>query len=1362
VIDRSGITVNPFVSEAQRRACYAKDDPAWDCGEWESKTKKKLPKKVKKPTTNALKRGKTKRKPPRKPGPTFPYRDRPASGPNAWDPSRTATLRRSLEAELVKRFQRLKGAVVRKLVDEDELGLTANAGWEEERHPRDEKGRWVGAEYDPSSMYYIDEARGELFIGLIRTYRPGDLKRELDRLEEVARGAGVAKLAGHVTGDARLRIFRRHGFTSTGVVEDRGDDLVYRVERSVPPTANCRPGQLRDEMGRCGHGVGDGVSREDMPQIPKDQLPEFINYLSRNGVPVVRTLADPATLTPVQSEFRQERVDAMDGEALKIPLLVSRDGKVLDGLHRWVKARQGKVATVPVLCIDADAPDALELMHDFEGVKYTVNVADDPPVLDVPDIRQRDDYSCGASVTMAFGRYFGVGPETLEEWKALLGTTEENSTLPRHIVGALRSLGLTVEERDGMELDDLRGYLSRGMPVIVPLQEYGVPSKQASFKYGHYVGMIGLVGDQYVVVQDPSADNVISRKHVDIHGLPDELVALAVRYLESDEDGGQGEGTAEGFERWLGQSRWSPRQVTEALDVAKRERSLNQDSNMAPGRNLVDVDRWMAVWHDEDAEGRRYVRYGIAVGLPTTENFDPSQARDAAGRWTSSGLSHAASALKSAGATAEHLEELAAAYAKDHIGRAVAKLPLHLQAAVNASFAAVRGGTKVAFATWRAGQAMAERVARERGLSDEEARRLRGVLSTLDLAAFKPIALGLEATGVGLAAVGAASFIPLASASYLAYSTARDPMATLRAARGAIRDAAKRVRHKVTGNSAAETADLIADTLGRYGYDDGYIARLSAALDGTGDLRRAMRLAEEPATNTLTPVEVPHRSVPGTYTAWVANYDPEQARDERGRFVRESSEAFKKWFAGSKVVDKYENDRPLVVYHGTHVRNVAAWQPYSDAGKVRAFRLWLRNQIDQTIKGKDTEELLRRYAEAAMRKGAGRAFDDTQRFRQLQEGQPATEDFYRGSREQFLRDTFRQPVSVERLEALAERSFSDLDGVTDAMETGMVRELMDGLAEGKNPYEIAKDLNQQVDGIGIQRARLIARTEVIRAHSEGQLDGLENLGVEEVGVAVEWSSAGNDCEDLPPKVRKLGGCVCKKCAAMDGVVLKITEARNLIPLHPNCRCAFVPANVGEDEGDQTRTRRGIERAADEADVDLDVSTDRPESIFNVRSFFATCDRDHLGHCVAGEGGEGTGTAEYASWKELANARKLAIDKAAAAPVPTQAAVREANRRIGVLGADGYQNQIKQNTADRRRSRNRLVEEFGDGYSCPCIYCGKRLVADGDSENTVTRDKIYTAREGGRYHHENLVPACLECNKGRGDVHWEDIVWKSPR
>lgn len=37
----------PFKSKAQRRACYAKDTPGWNCGEWEAETPQSLPERVK-------------------------------------------------------------------------------------------------------------------------------------------------------------------------------------------------------------------------------------------------------------------------------------------------------------------------------------------------------------------------------------------------------------------------------------------------------------------------------------------------------------------------------------------------------------------------------------------------------------------------------------------------------------------------------------------------------------------------------------------------------------------------------------------------------------------------------------------------------------------------------------------------------------------------------------------------------------------------------------------------------------------------------------------------------------------------------------------------------------------------------------------------------------------------------------------------------------------------------------------------------------------------------------------------------------------------------------------------------------------
>jgi hypothetical protein len=147
-------------------------------------------------------------------------------------------------------------------------------------------------------------------------------------------------------------------------------------------------------------------------------------------------------------------------------------------------------------------------------------------------------------------------------------------------------------------------------------------------------------------------------------------------------------------------------------------------------------------------------------------------------------------------------------------------------------------------------------------------------------------------------------------------------------------------------------------------------------------------------------------------------------------------------------------------------------------------------------------------------------------------------------------------------------------------------------------------------------------------------------------------------------------------------------------------------------------------------------------------FFADCQRDEHGHCLKG--------SEVVSTQKLKQVQEQAKQKAAVAPRPTAEEKINAERRIARLGGDvvEYRNQIKGNKYDRQASRRKLLEEFGDGKKCPCVYCGKVL-----TDATLTRDKIYTSRDGGRYRHSNTLPACLHCNQSRNDVPFSQIGWR---
>lgn len=525
---------------------------------------------------------------------------------------------------------------------------------------------------------------------------------------------------------------------------------------------------------------------------------------------------------------------------------------------------------------------------------------------------------------------------------------------------------------------------------------------------------------------------------------------------------------------------------------------------------LADFEK--AWWDKGDSDDTVWDRLGIAISGPlslSTNEFDESKhLRDADGKFVSFGA-------------AEHAAKL---YIKDKIGAGVAKLPPEWQSVAKASYSVAAAVTKVAFGTWAASSLLAEKVAKERGLSDEDARRLRGTLAGWDMLAFKPIEVGLHIAGLSAATLAKGSMIPPITASYLLYSTAKNPLATYRAAKGIVKDfLSRRIPDStplkgrdlsgklLATNISHDDASLLADALSAYSYSDWYIALLHAVL---GESRNRLSLIEAISI----------------------------ASKAYATFSQDNSEPME-----DDVENVLGSTNPPILISNTR------WQFSTSPQKLEAFQHWLRSQISQEITGATNEELWHRYIQAGWHKGAARAFDDTKRSRRMRSLATTDQalDFYAGTKDQFLRSSFNQPVAIEKVKLLASRAFEDLEGITNDMSTRMSHVLVDGLVQGKHPRHIAKDLVDQV-GLGRKRSEMISRTELVRSHSEGQLEALESLGVEEVGVAVEWSTADD-------------GTVCPACEALQGIVLKISEAHGMIPRHPNCFAnpdTFVATEVG--------------------------------------------------------------------------------------------------------------------------------------------------------------------------------------------------------
>jgi SPP1 gp7 family putative phage head morphogenesis protein len=158
---------------------------------------------------------------------------------------------------------------------------------------------------------------------------------------------------------------------------------------------------------------------------------------------------------------------------------------------------------------------------------------------------------------------------------------------------------------------------------------------------------------------------------------------------------------------------------------------------------------------------------------------------------------------------------------------------------------------------------------------------------------------------------------------------------------------------------------------------------------------------------------------------------------------------------------------------------------------------------------------------------------------------------------------FNQPFHLDRVGLLHTRVFNQLKGITSQMDTQVSSVLSQAMVEGKNPREIARLLNKTISGTGgtleltdtlgrfipaERRAKMLARTEVIRAHAQAQLQEFRNWRVAGVSVKAEFVTAGDER-------------VCVICEGLEGQIFTLEAAEGLIPRHVQCRCTYIPLSV---------------------------------------------------------------------------------------------------------------------------------------------------------------------------------------------------------
>lgn len=218
--------------------------------------------------------------------------------------------------------------------------------------------------------------------------------------------------------------------------------------------------------------------------------------------------------------------------------------------------------------------------------------------------------------------------------------------------------------------------------------------------------------------------------------------------------------------------------------------------------------------------------------------------------------------------------------------------------------------------------------------------------------------------------------------------------------------------------------------------------------------------------------------------------------------------------------------------------------------KRYTYRLWpdLLGTVDAVVDnillegGVDHPWLWESYVEAAYMRGTARAVRNLAR-------QSAA---YRSSRTT-VRDVLQSPAYARRTLMIRARVFEEMKGLGGQVKADMGRLLTDGVARGKSPLDIARNLTEQL-GIEEYRAERIARTEVNTALRRARWDETEDAQ-EAFGLA----SKEMHLSALSPTTRA-------EHAARHGKLYTLEESRDWFAEGSNsinCKCSTVTVLIGK-------------------------------------------------------------------------------------------------------------------------------------------------------------------------------------------------------
>jgi len=207
-----------------------------------------------------------------------------------------------------------------------------------------------------------------------------------------------------------------------------------------------------------------------------------------------------------------------------------------------------------------------------------------------------------------------------------------------------------------------------------------------------------------------------------------------------------------------------------------------------------------------------------------------------------------------------------------------------------------------------------------------------------------------------------------------------------------------------------------------------------------------------------------------------------------------------------------------------------------DEGAIEKFELWLQAAIAQEV----LERVPLRRIERGQHYTA--SFVRSAYLRGLRGAERRLDDVGVEIGDSNIGAMFNMPIHQRTVQTIYTRTYENLEGITEDMQTAVRDELSTALSQGWNPKKAATQLNREVDDIGITRARTLSRTEISNAYNTASARRYEQSGnVSEVRILTS---------DPCP--------ICKTLAANGPY--PVSEAATLIPgrTHPRCVCAIAP------------------------------------------------------------------------------------------------------------------------------------------------------------------------------------------------------------